>query len=758
MKTRALFVFSCTIFAFLIFNFSFCFGQWQWQNPLPQGNTLNDVFFIDQHTGWAVGDAGTIMKSTNGGLTFELINFPTHKNLASVEFFDPITGLITGESGIILKTIDGGLSWNQVETGLSANYTDMCIINSSNAWLSCDDGTILKSIDYGDTWQVAFSDTSMQFNSISFVDENHGWATGAFDTYDASLVRTSDGGNTWTSHEPPFDYPVLDICFTDTLTGYASSSIDDPYFLVKKTTDGGESWQIIGDEVYYGEFYDIMFTDPDHGWIAGSSATVPGSYGILYFTDDGGMTWYPGENSNYEYQGDFNAVYFINSDKGWMVGSSGNALYSIDGGVHWTNVKTGSNGSCILEDVFFTDDQNGWVVGASFYTFESKIFHTSDEGNSWHAQPPLDHMLNSIYFVDPLEGWIVGGRSLQANTTAIYHTSNGGNQWEIQFSENLNNGDFSDIYFKDAEYGWAVGDGGNQYPPENISLFYYTEDGGENWINHSFDIHHALSSICFVDDETGYISGHKTILRTIDGGQSWTEIWTGPHYLKDIFFTDSNHGWALGDSATRYPYRDVIMRTTDGGITWEEQFPGVGSWKKQIFFTDSDHGWIARDEGDILYTVNGGVTWLHMFLNFNYYLGGVFFTDIDHGWIVGADEAIFHINNGSIVGVKEKQPEIQISKFKVQSYPNPTKDIFNLQFTVCNLQKVRIEIFDLYGRQVAVILDEQLPAGEQVVSWNAEGLPAGIYLYQLSILQPSPSGQANDLRLLTETGKIVLMR
>ena len=40
-------------------------AQWEWQNPKPQGNTLTSVYFADDQTGWAVGYAGTILKTTN---------------------------------------------------------------------------------------------------------------------------------------------------------------------------------------------------------------------------------------------------------------------------------------------------------------------------------------------------------------------------------------------------------------------------------------------------------------------------------------------------------------------------------------------------------------------------------------------------------------------------------------------------------------------------------------------------------------------
>jgi photosystem II stability/assembly factor-like uncharacterized protein len=744
MKAKPL-LFSFSLFAFFIFQFSFAYGQWQWQNPLPQGNTLNDVFFIDQNTGWTVGDAGTIMKSIDGGLNFDLINYPTHQNFSCVEFFNANTGLIAGSSGMILKTLDGGMNWSQVDAGITGNFTDMSIVNSSLVWLVSDDGTIIKSTDYGDSWQGSYIDEAMQFKSLSFVDEGHGWAAGYNDSYYSGMVRTSDGGNTWISLEPPFEFALLEICFTDTLIGYAYSNSGDYEDFLAKTTNGGDSWDIINDELYYGDFHDIFFTDSVHGWIAGSSNTIPGYYGILFFTDDGGINWYPGENLGWENLFDFNAVYFINNQTGWMVGSFGNTLYTFDGGEHWTRTNPGSNSNSSLKDVFFIDENDGWVVGGSLYPGVSMILHTPDGGNSWIVQvAPTDNILGSVYFTSPQEGWITTERSAGGWWSEILHTTNGGNTWEIQYSIDYDQGTFSDICFTDGFHGWAVGEVGHTYPPPLQSLIYHTWNGGDTWMDYSYLASNAISSVYFTDSQHGWMAGHKVILHTSSGGQTWEEIWTGPHFLQDIFFTDEQHGWAIGDSATRYPHRDVIMRTTDGGMTWEEQFPGFGSYKKSIFFTDNEHGWIARDEGDILYTVDGGITWDHMFLNTNYALGGIWFNDIDNGWVVGGYDAIFHIDNGSIVSVKEETP-IQPSTFNLQHYPNPTSGIVDFRFSIFDFRWVTVRIYDVQGREVATVMEGRC-SGDQVVRWDASSFPAGIYFYRLT---------TDDCRLTTCSGKIL---
>ena len=70
------------IIAFLIIA-NACFAQsgWFWQNPLPQGNDLKSVKFISSSVGWAVGVAGTIIRTTNGGTNWTLQSSGTTNNL-----------------------------------------------------------------------------------------------------------------------------------------------------------------------------------------------------------------------------------------------------------------------------------------------------------------------------------------------------------------------------------------------------------------------------------------------------------------------------------------------------------------------------------------------------------------------------------------------------------------------------------------------------------------------------------------------------
>jgi photosystem II stability/assembly factor-like uncharacterized protein len=106
---------SQTLF-FILLVTQICFAQWFWQNPLPQGNTLRSVKFISSEVGWAVGDVGTILKTTDGGNSWTFQSSGTTNWLWGVSFTDLNNGTAVGDGGIILRTTNGGTTWdnNQV--------------------------------------------------------------------------------------------------------------------------------------------------------------------------------------------------------------------------------------------------------------------------------------------------------------------------------------------------------------------------------------------------------------------------------------------------------------------------------------------------------------------------------------------------------------------------------------------------------------------------------------------------------------------
>lgn len=95
---------------FLTFNSAIA-QNLSWQNPLPQGNNLSSVYFPNATTGYIVGDAGTILKTTDAGTSWTTQISGTFNGLTSVCFIGVDTGYAIGGSSTILKTTDGGNTW-----------------------------------------------------------------------------------------------------------------------------------------------------------------------------------------------------------------------------------------------------------------------------------------------------------------------------------------------------------------------------------------------------------------------------------------------------------------------------------------------------------------------------------------------------------------------------------------------------------------------------------------------------------------------
>ena len=121
-----------------ILSFGLSAQNWSWA---PQNSTvtkhLNDVYFIDNLTGWAVGDSGTVITTTNGGQTWTVQTSGTTHNLTDVHFIDAMNGYAVGGflniGNVALKTIDGGATWTAITVGnTTLSYTDVEFSSVSN--------------------------------------------------------------------------------------------------------------------------------------------------------------------------------------------------------------------------------------------------------------------------------------------------------------------------------------------------------------------------------------------------------------------------------------------------------------------------------------------------------------------------------------------------------------------------------------------------------------------------------------------------
>ncbi|MBK6773216.1 MAG: T9SS type A sorting domain-containing protein [Ignavibacteria bacterium] len=266
-----------------------------------------------------------------------------------------------GNAGVILRSTNGGSNWVQQSSGFSGNFNSI-FFSSENIGYAVGDsvssGFLFKTTNSGINWIRSDLITNVLLLSVFFINDNIGFTSGySFSVNDnVKIYKTTDGGATWDSIDSKTSY-LFNIYFINPSTGWQTGG----YFALSsqgifKTINGGNNWfqQYDGQ----GPVREVFFIDSLYGWFSGRSSF---SVATIFRTTNGGDNWIP----NLPGTGSIvNSLYFINKNKGWAATENRIIQSTTNGGVNWinqTNFQSGVN----HRSIYFTDSLTGWVVGDS---------------------------------------------------------------------------------------------------------------------------------------------------------------------------------------------------------------------------------------------------------------------------------------------------------------------------------------------------------------------------------------------------------
>jgi photosystem II stability/assembly factor-like uncharacterized protein len=279
----------------------------------------------------------------------------------------------------------------------------------------------------------------------------------------------------WTdlSANVPGDPDFSGVFFVSDNEGWMSVSSGPEIY---HTTDGGATFEI--QETSLGtSTSDIYMIDENEGYTGGGS-------GFVYRTTNGGINWdLLGAMSSTLAELDF-----ANSTQGYACGDNG-AVFSITPqGV--TNLNSGLASD--LAGVSAPSVDNVWICGGG------QIVHFNGSDFNFQSGPVGSY--NSIFFINDLEGWVIGTGGI------IGHTENSGVAWANQAPGNPSDESLFDIFFLTTEIGWAVGARGT---------ILKTTNGGDTWFVEGAGLTTALlRRIHFTSPTNGYVVGNgKTLLK-----------------------------------------------------------------------------------------------------------------------------------------------------------------------------------------------------------------------------------------------------
>ena len=714
---------------FVCYSFMNLFGQtgWFWQNLKPQGNDLRAVSFCDRNNGWAVGPAGTVLHTSDGGNTWQLQFAKAYNYFQDVVCLSPANAIASGAAGLIARTTNAGISWDTLSLGTTAGLSSLKFVDANTGFAmeqySSTENKLFKTTNGGATWSTISTGIKELIYSISFVDANVGYAAGGGITSSCAMYKTINGGTSWTKQPVSSNYALYSVCFSDTVgwaVGYDG--------IILKSVNNGDMWTII-------------------------------NAGNILTSNLNGINFYRYKNAG-------RTLYL-----GMAVGDLGMAKRSVDVGTTWTTIMSDWVNYKTLYDVQMVDTLYGYAVGA-----KGKIMKTTDGGLSWfHQNSGLRAELWSVWFADSLRGAAVGDSAISTGGYTdgkIYTTFDGGNNWN---SLTFPYCTFEGVHFPYATIGCAVGFNGRN------AVSAHTSDGGVNWkLDTVFNFNGRLWSVAFASALNGVAVGDSgMVMRTIDGGKTWSRISSGTtNSLWYIVYSPSLYPRKPGDTLHTGYYamgaNGTLLVSETGGSTWQKvTFPGTNSINgmsivqdKAIYVGCSDGvyksttanvytkvttpgfatsaiwavneltAYAAGGYGAFSVTTNGGTSWSQVKITGNT-LRAICIIDNKSGWVVGEAGTILKTGNVIITDVEAQiASTANPSIYKLsQNYPNPFNPSTKIDYNLPVRSNVRIELFDIRGARVAQLLNKEQQAGNYSLEIGTDiirSLASGVYIYRMS--------------------------
>lgn len=320
----------------------------------PDREDYYGVFVLDENNAWVVGNRGIILHLADKGEKATLLPTWVEKALYNVDFTDAQNGLAIGQDGLIIKTSDGGKTWNQVKLELPLQdwqaaqphiFSLSRGADPNKVWAVGPVGTIIHSKDGGETWENLSLGRDVTLNGVAFANDTEGWVAGEF----GAILHTSDGGQTWQEQKnvhnlPKYTRPDLSeedalkqrvpqlyledlflvaVAFRNTREGYVAGESG----ILLKTEDGGETWTNIPS----GSFNTLLSvtagtgqgTEVATGVLGSLATTSSGKWSLLPDVREHVLTWLR------------DVSFAKNSGFGLVCGGKGMILVTHDGGKTW---------------------------------------------------------------------------------------------------------------------------------------------------------------------------------------------------------------------------------------------------------------------------------------------------------------------------------------------------------------------------------------------------------------------------------------
>ena len=578
---------------------------WLWGNPTPQGNTIRAIDF-DGGRGYAIGDAGTALRTDDGGATWTGLATGTARDLRRLQVVTPDVLVVLGGDGcVVRRSDDGGRTFRKLfvltDTGCPQPVQAVALVDPQTGYLLLRDGQVLRTTNGGQTFtrRTALPGTPQSSTGggatpadAVFTDATTGTA---FLAGGNVAFRTTDGGQTWTRLDTVGPGAVERIRKVDATTAYAVG----PNTLLR-TTDGGVTWErrpagdgfeltaiscatkdlclmttARGDRIVRtedGGATPLPFVAESRplfaaGFASPTRAVAAGLGGATVVSDDGGRT-YAAIGGDIDGSFQFGLRLGPAPEIAFALGARGQIARTDDGGTAWNaiNVTTAAP----MQDVSFSTPLDGWALDQ-----QGGLFRTQDGGQSWSPQEPGTTAAPQAVITRGDRVLLAGPRGIRAGT----------------------GGQFDAVTSRAARLA-AV----SRFDAAGSALFAYgrsvavrSTNDGRTWSalrlpGRTVEVKgkrrfepYPVQDLEMVSASRGYLLDRTgRVWATTSGGRRWVErVSAGTSSGLALAFGSADGGYLTLGGYPAEQGASYVLRTSDGGLTWRPQriasgaFPGT---------------------------------------------------------------------------------------------------------------------------------------------------------------------------------------
>ena len=677
----------------------------QWESVGPYGGSVSQVWANNSYLFVLLQNNG-IFRSSNNGLNWNRLNLESTSN--SSYFAGIGSNIVYLSPSRLFRSSDNGDSWYLSSNGLPTTFDINTIISNLNVFYLVVNGNLYKSTDYGENWltlNLTLGDVRLAISGTNIY------------AYGSGGIRISiDGGVNWSYINNGLPGATFrGKITTNSSTVFINMDSSNVPRGIYKTTNNGMNWfpsntgltnlkvrelYVIGNTVFVGTL-DGIFKSSDNGnsWARFNNGIEPIYCNSIYSINS---NFYAGFGTEYGLGGLYlsqnegvtwnSIIGNINSCQIFEMTVKGNTIFayvngsgiwkSLDNGINWIR----SNNGLPYNVLSFRGDIISNDGQNIYCVISGNIYKSSDEGNNWFLYN--NGIGSNPNYITSNNSKVYAGCS-----QGLYLSLNSGGNWSLLGLSELNVRAI-DFY---GNYIYAGTDNG----------VFQSSDDGLNWE----EINTGLqdTSVRFLKVVGDYLYASNS--STNSGGGVYKRSLTGGNWIlltNGFIFTSIRNFCSINN----YP---IIIDRSSGA--------------KMLISTNQGESWTNVNNQGITAPYIFTLQTLGNFVYLGTYGGSVCRRPISQ-----------------VIGINQISTKIPESIYLSQNYPNPFNPTTNIEFSLPENSFVKLKVFDITGKEVAELVNENLTPGSFRYEFNAKNLPSGLYFYKL------------ETEKFSETKKMIILK